>query len=423
MIASMGLDPARAIPMATDILTAADFTLPNLGKAFTSLAMLHNAGVQIGNATILKRELAALSIEPSEFLAAIRELPNVAHIQYHAEIVRNLSRLRGIVGAADDLRANVFSRGAKAEDVIASLEASVLSLRTGARSESKMIGELWDEVIAQYETQVSSGERRIILSGLPTLDDLGFVFAPGELAVLAARPGVGKTALAVQIAMHHASKNRGVLFVSLEMKDRELSSRVLLPSAGLNHHWLRTGQVDADSVAKMKVARGELGAPPLFVWSPGRVKASMIHAAASVLKASRDIKLVVVDYIGLVRADDPGRQRYEQIGEIVKSLRGIGQHLEIPVLALCQLNREGEKDNKRPRLSNLRESGDIEQDADIVAFLHPTSENRVDLILEKNRQGARGFRSLAWLPEHTRFDDSASSRPNYDKGIEEFNNR
>lgn len=421
----MGLDPVRAIPVATNIVTSSDFTGEGLGKTFAALAALHGAGAQIANPTILVRELKAMGIgNHVEVVKAINKIPNAAHIHYHAEIVRNLSRLRSIVGAADDLRTSIFTRGAKADDVIASLEASVLTLRSGARSESAMIGDLWDQVIAEYESQVSSGERRILLSGLPTVDDLGFVFAPGELAVLAARPGVGKTALGVQIGMHHAGKGRAVLFVSLEMKDRELSARVLLPSAGLNHHWLRTGLVDSEAVGKMKAARESLGAPPFYVWSPrGRIKAGMIHAAAAVLKASQDIKMLIVDYIGLVRPDDPTRQRYEQIGDVVKALRGIGQNLEIPVLALCQLNREGEKDNKRPRLSNLRESGDIEQDADIVAFLHPTSENRVDLILEKNRQGARGFRSLAWLPEHTRFDDSASSHRNYDASIEEFNNR
>jgi replicative DNA helicase len=350
-------------------------------------------------------------------------IANVAHVKHHADELRNLSRLRGMVVAADEFREAILSRGAKADEVVAALEASVLTLRHGAATDASPIGALWDDVIAEYEAQLSSGERRIILSGLPTLDDLGFVFAPGELAVLAARPGVGKTALALQVGMHHATKGRAVLFVSLEMKGKELGSRVLLPAAELNHHWLRTGKVDAQAIAQMKTARAELGAPPLFVWSPGRVKAGIIHAAASVLKASSDIKMLIVDYIGLVRPDDPGRQRYEQIGEIVKALRGIGQHLEIPVLALCQLNREGEKDNKRPRLSNLRESGDIEQDADLVAFLHPTAENRVDLILEKNRQGARGYRNLQWLPEHTRFDDSASSKPNYDRSMEDFNNR
>lgn len=412
ILASLILDPSKVAPMVANTLTRADFTDPNIGAAVDACVLLHNAGKPTNDLTLLERQLSAMAegwtMPSTRLMRIVGSLPHAHHAGMYADRVRLLSRLRTFFLTTSALSKQAFQKGADPDDLIATLESKVLAMRHGSGQNARTIGGVWDEVIDDFQKQVGSGNRRVLLSGLPAVDDMGFVFAPGELSILAARPRIGKTALSTQIAMHHAKHGRTVLIASLEMKDTALASRLLLPAAGLNHHWLRTGNLDQATVDGLRTTRQELGDYPLYVWSPGRVKAGVIHATAAVLKATNDLQLLVVDYLGLVKPDDTKQQRYEQVGEIVKSLRGIAQHLDIPVLALCQLNREADKE--RPRLSNLRESGDIEQDADIVAFLHRINETQVELIVEKNRQGGEGTRTLRWHPEQTRFDDESTGR-------------
>lgn len=408
----MLINPETVIPMVAAVASSADFTDPMLGKAFGTLAALHNAGVGLLDETIAIRELRAAGVTNAvDIIKASQSIPNESGGLFHASRVRNFARLRAIQGVAASIADELATPKAKADDVLGWIDGRMRQLRSGASTVAKPFGDVIDEVIGDLEERVDCPEPAVLLSGLPAADRAGFVFGAGELCVIAARPGVGKTSLATQIAMHHASRDRAVLFASLEMRDRDLVSRVLVATAGYNHQSIRTGSIDRMCIDDMIVAREKLGRPPLFVWSPGRVKAGMIHATAAVLKASHALRLLIVDYIGYVRPDDPSKQRYEQVGEIAKSLRDIGQHLQIPVICLAQLNREA--DSAEPKLSNLRESGDIEQDADVVAFLHhpePKDKTRVDLIVAKDRQGAAGRTSLLWHPEQTRFEDQSEGR-------------
>lgn len=421
------LDPERVIPMVASVLSSADFMVPKFGSAFEACVNLHRAGVSLFDPTVAIRELESAGIQnPHGIYAASLKIPNVSSVIYHADRVRNLSRLRTINASLAALRDDVFTPKASADEVLGTLESRLLRLRSGGAISVKEFSAVCDEVIEDMQARVGKPDPAVLLSGLPGADRAGFVFGNGELTILAARPGVGKTSLATQIAMHHAGKGRSVLMASLEMRDRELVSRVLISSAGHNHQFIRTNRVYQECVDDLRAASNTIGRPPLFVWSPGRVKAGMIHATASLLKASKDLRLLIVDYLGYVRPDDPRAQRYEQVGEVVKSLRDIGQHLQIPVICLAQLNRRA--DGAEPKLSDLRESGDIEQDADVVAFLHAPDANdktRVDLIVAKDRQGAVGQATLLWRPEQTRFEDQSGGteweRPRFD--ADEFNQR
>lgn len=404
----MLLDPQKVIPVVAQILKPSDFTDTTLGKACAALIALYTAGVAVHDQTVVLRELRAAGCDAAKLVGEAAKIPNVGTFQYHVDRVRNFSRLTQITGIVDGLRNELRTPKAQADEVLAWVESQVMRLRTGLSGSARPFAVIADEVIADLQSRVGNPEPSVLLSGIPGVDGTGFVFGDGELCILAARPGVGKTAFATQIAMHHAGKGRPVLMASLEMRDRELISRILYPTAGINHQWIRTNRVYQEAVDELRAAKEKIGSPPLFVWSPGRVKASVIHAAASVLKSSRDLRLLVVDYLGLVRADDSSRQRYEQVGEMAKALRDIGQHLQIPVLCLCQLNREA--GDAEPKLTNLRESGDIEQDADVVAFLHRTDardQSRVELIVAKDRQGAAGRTPLNFIAEQTRFEGTS----------------
>ena len=401
--------------MVASTITSQDFADQNIGMAVDACVSLHRAGKPLRDIALLSPALLSLGVPESvsgklQLLKTIQGIPHVGHIRYYADRVRDLSRLRSMHVAAESFQSRVLETGAKPEDVLEWLEAKLLTLRHGAANEAKPVAEVWSEIVDDLQKRVGEPEPIALMSGLPAADNLGFVFAPGELTILAARTSVGKTSLATQIGMHHARKGRAVLFASLEMRDKDVGSRLLSPAAGYNHQWVRTAPISQECVEEHRKAMEQLGEPPFFLWSPGRVKVGMIHAAASLLKASSDLRMLIVDYIGLVRADDQRQDRRDQLGEIAKGLRDIAQQLQIPVLCLSQLNREAERE--RPRLSNLRESGAIEEDADIVAFLHPDSKDstRVELIVAKNRQGGRGEVVLTWHKEQTRFDDETGGR-------------
>lgn len=408
----MLLDPERTIPVVCQTLTAKDFSDASHGAACEAIGNLYRSGVAVYDSTIALRELGAIigSDRAMGHISDMLGIPNIATFQWHVDRIRNLSRLRAVIAFAGEVKDEVLAVNSKADDVLAWMEARTMRLRQGVTSSAKPFAAVMDEVIEDYQSRVGKPETLVMMSGLPSADRCGFVFGSGELAILAARPGIGKTALATQIGLHHANKGRAVLMASLEMKDRALVSRVLVSRSGQNHQTLRTEVIIQEHVDRLRIARRSIGEPPLFVWSPGRVRAGMIHAAAAVLKATHNLRLLIVDYLGLVRADDPSRPRHEQVGETVKALRDIGIQLDIPVLCLCQLNREA--DGAEPKLSNLRESGDIEQDADCVAFLHvpaPDFETQVKLIVAKGRQGSKGSTILEFNPEATHFSEPSAT--------------
>lgn len=360
-------------------------------------------------------------------------VPNAAHATYYAEIVREKSRLRKII--------EVCTRGLReaydelpADDVAANLDAKLSERGREVGEDAVPIRQVWDGVIRSLETQQRHGTPPAMLSGLPCADSLGFVFVGGELTLLAARPTVGKTSMATQIGMHHAGKGRTVLFCSLEMRADALASRVLMAAAGVNHQRVRVRGVVSDELGSLRSAAEDIGDVPFFVWAPGRVKVAAIRAMATAMKSRRDLRLLIVDYTSWIIPDDPRSQSRERVGEIIKGLRSIGQRLEIPVLLLHQLNREGASET--PKLTHLRDSGCAEEDSDIVAFLHPAERprdtpgnepERVQLIVAKNRQGTVGETSLIWHREQTQFSDPADmpaqDRGNYDPSFAAFNQR
>lgn len=427
-LSSLILDPWRSVPILVKSVSESDFYDSAIGKLIFATITLHQAGQPVSDPIFLLNAWKQLGINDplaTEYgiIKLVDHTASTAHVQYHADIVRELGQRRKLVQILHQLQNKATEANAKIEDLFGWLDSQVLSIRHGASKAARLAHEVMDDVISQLEAQSLKKERSVLLSGFPAADERGFVFAPGEMVVLAARPGVGKTTIAAQIGLYHASQGRTVLMASLEMKDRELVSRFLVSSAGYNHQDIRTGIIDEVCLKDLRRAKEEFGTPPFVVWSPGRVKSGMIHATASVTKATRGLELLIVDYIGYVTPDDTTQKRNEQIGVITKALREIGQQLQVPVLALAQSNRSQDKD--RPTLSSLGESADIERDADIVAFLHAEKEGATDveLIIAKNRQGSKGTVRLKFDAVATRFiDPSVDVRlnKNYESSFSEW---
>lgn len=245
---------------------------------------------------------------------------------------------------------------------------------------------------------------RPTMSGFEALDSSAGGWMSGELVILAARPGVGKTTFAMQVAAHNAARERRVLFVSLEMRDRELVARMLSGDPGVDSRRLRAGRLGTADIDKLRAAADDIRDLPVRVWAPPSATLARIRGVAKREVAFGGLSLLVVDYIGLIRpaAGDTKRPRFEQVGEVSAGLKSLAKELDVPVLALCQLNREA--DGTEPRLSNLRDSGSIEQDADVVLFLHRET-TATKLIVAKHRHGETGSVALRFDGSTTRFSE------------------
>lgn len=430
MIGSVLLLP-DVLDSVAAIVSVEDFYDHACQRVFDCLLRLHEAGRAIDDTLLVSALKASGDWGPMGGAACLAKMVNgvcnAAHAVYYAEIVREKSQLRKMIMACTLALRDSYDE-VPSEDVAAGLESRLAGTAASDVAQALPIANVWDRVIADLRRSVGRADPPALLSGLPSLDHVGFVFAPGEITILAARPGVGKTSLATQIAMHHAGRGRPVLFVSLEMRDDALASRVLFARAGLNHQSVRTRGVSAADVDQVQQARDALGdALPLFVWAPGRVRVGAIRALASAVHAKHGLRLLVVDYTSWILADDARQQMRDQVGEKVKALRSLGQRLGVPVLLLHQLNREGA--GEKPQLKHLRDSGCVEEDADIVAFIHPVEAQppQVSLIVAKSRQGARGEVPLLWHAAQTQFADldtaPVEDRGNYEPDFATWNQR
>ncbi len=258
----------------------------------------------------------------------------------------------------------------------------------------------------------------------------------GELIILAARPSMGKTALAMNIGEHCAIVQKApVLFVSLEMSGIELADRMLCSLARVNGHRLRNGTISSDDRERLIHKANEISESPLYVDdSPSRTVSEIAATARRIKRKENGLGLIVIDYLQLIEPDNSRDPRQEQVAKIARRLKGMARELEVPLLCLSQLNRQAEdgKDH-RPKLSHLRESGAIEQDADVVMFVHREEyyhrgedkaqyAGQAEIIISKQRNGPVGDVELTWEAEYTRFSDRAPERHSEFDGLAEFDN-
>lgn len=395
-----------------DAIAESDFFDPELGRLFHILRGIHDSGQSILDPVLLRPTLVAMGLPEhitsyAHLVELLRIVPYAHNAPRYAEEIRRASRLRGLQQVADELASRTTEDGVDPAKVAEWLDARLLGVGRSRQSPVKRVDAIADEFLESLRNPPEQGEP--IMSGLLDLDRATGGFAPGELVILAARPGVGKTALATQIVKHNASYDRSALLVSLEMSDRELISRILCGMAGVDSRVVRGNRASVSDIQSLSDAASELGEDPAFVWSPTSTTVSAIRAIAKQHAAISGLRLLVVDYLQLVRpsADERKMQRHEQVASFSGALKILARELKVPVLCLAQLNREA--DGQEPKLSHLRESGSIEQDADMVLFLHKTKDatrtedGRTDLIIGKHRHGEVGAIELAWHPATTSF--------------------
>jgi replicative DNA helicase len=375
------------------------------------------------DALVLKeRLLASGRLEDVGGLPYIAELsgvvPTSANIDHYARIVMDKSLLRRLISSCTGIVAHAFEAP---EDVTTLLDTAESELFRIAEQRQvnpiAKIDDLLKESVDRIETQIRSHSA---ITGMPTgfdkLDELTAGFQPSDMVVLAARPSVGKTAFALNVARHLAVDNRkNVLIFSLEMSKSQLVQRLLCMQGRVNSMRLRTGFLAEEEFKKIQRAAGALHGAPIFIDDTPGISVMELRAKARRHMARHGCDMIVVDYLQLMSGGGRGRveSRQVEIADISRAIKGIARELRVPVLALSQLSREAEKDDVgRPKLSHLRESGAIEQDADVVMMLYrpktelpPASDAlQINLDLAKQRNGPTGEISLLFHRNFQRFD-------------------
>jgi replicative DNA helicase len=390
---------------------------------FLQMIAMHEANQRIDVMLLIERLRKAEMYEMvggAAYLAQLgKEVPTAAHAVYYARIVADKSVLRSLITASTEIVHEAYDPTSETRELLSRAEERIFAIledRGGAavRTISDVLQESLDRLDSRMHKEHGlSG----VETGFDDFDQMTGGLQKSELVILAARPSMGKTALAMNMAEHAALNTKTpVLFVSLEMAAAELGDRLLCSVAEVNGGRLRNGTVTQDERRKLIEAAGRLSESPLFIDDTPSRTMTEIAANARRLKRRSGLGLIVIDYLQLIEPDNPRDPRQEQVSKVARRLKGLARELQVPVLCLAQLNRqvEASRDNK-PQLSHLRESGAIEQDADVVMFVHrdeyyqTNEEDRervrgeADLLVRKQRNGPVGDVKLTWVHEFTRF--------------------
>lgn len=403
VLGSLLLNPAMCDEVRP-ILRPEDFYSEANGKVYGCILALLDAGIKIDVVTLCEALKKAGDFEFIGGAARILELshavPVAAHAAYYARIVREKSQKRSLIRtmgrglsdcyddsrSADEIRQWVQDR---LDQLSGTTEIEVVEARTATA-----------EAMSLARRAVEGGGPRGLTTGLESFDDSAGGLYPGELVILAARPGVGKSAMGMQFAMQTAIGNRGVLFISLEMSRAELMSRLLCGKAEIDASLVRTGRLNDHEFQKLEEVAPEIAGLPLHICDRPGLTAGDVRSIARRIHRKAPLALLVVDYLQRLMPADARIHRYEQIGRMTGELKQLARELNLPVLCLAQLNRQADgTTDAKPRLSHLRESGNIEADCDMCLLLHreelsrrndPDVKGKALLIVAKNRNGPTG---------------------------------
>ena len=416
-----------AFNQAATILTPRDFYRDAHRRLFDTMIQLNERGDAIDFVT-LKEELSRSGeLEevggPAYIAALVDGLPHATNIEYYARIVREKATLRNLIYSANKIVSTAYDAEFDANQILDEAEQAIFSIAEDRVREGFV--SMRALAHASFETIEQAHARKQLVTGVPSgfsdLDELTAGFQGGDLVIIAARPAVGKTALALNIAQNVGTRTeRTVGVFSLEMSKEQLFLRMLTSEAEIDGHRLRTGFLVESDWSRLPAALSTLSEARIFIDDTPGISVLEMRAKSRRLMAEHGLDLLIIDYIQLMQ----GRGRFEnrtlELGSISRSLKGLAKELNIPVLVISQLSRAPEsRSDHRPLLSDLRESGALEQDADVVILLFrpdqypdvaPEDERTVELNVAKHRNGPTGVIKLAFLKEQARFALRAKDR-------------
>jgi replicative DNA helicase len=369
---------------------------------------------------ILKRKNQLEEIGGASYLADLSEkIPTAANIEYYAKIVRQKSILRSLIHSATEIVSKASTAEENIEDILDFSEKTIFTI--AEQNIKRSFYPLKDILKSTFKNIEYLYEKKELITGVPTgftdLDNMTSGFQSSDLIIIAGRPSMGKTAFCLNIAQYAASEaNTPTAIFSLEMSKEQLALRMLCSEARVDNHKLRSGFVAESEWGKLSLAAGKLSDSKIYIDDSPGISVLEMRAKARRLKAEYGLGMVVVDYLQLMGGiKNRSESREQEISEISRSLKALAKELNIPVVALSQLNRRVEdRVDKRPHMADLRESGAIEQDADVILFIfrdevyHPDSEEakgKAEIIIGKQRNGPTGEVRLTFINEYTRFYD------------------
>ncbi len=351
----------------------------------------------------------------SAYIASLTDtVPSSANIDYYAGLVNDRASRRDLIRISQELKASSFDLQKDSDALLDSAEQKIFAL--AERNETTEVYGARQIMIKEIEIIESRYKSKNQFTGIPTgfakLDIYTSGFQNSELIIIGARPSIGKTALALSMIQNIACEKRIPCgFFSLEMPYESIGMRLLAQEARVPMQKIRSGMLKLDDVKKIQDAAGRWFEAPLFTVDTPNMRLVDLRAMARRMVSKNGVKIIFIDYIGLIATEDPKKQVFEQVSEISKSLKALARELQIPIVVLCQVARDAE--GQEPNLAQLRGSGSIEQDADVVMFLHrdrlkdEVAAQEAKIILAKQRNGATGDIPIMFLPSYSKFESKA----------------
>lgn len=419
VLGAIFLEPST-LTVASEILIPEDFYRTAHQQIYLTMLKLGDHGKAVDVVTVTEDLAAAKQIEDVGGIAYLSELaasvPTAANIEYYARIVEEKSLLRRLIRTATTIAQDGYNREDEVEDLLSEAEKSIMEV--AQRKNAGAFHNIKDVLVRTYDNIELLHNRKGDVTGIPTgfaeLDRMTAGFQRNDLIIVAARPSVGKTAFALNIAQNVATNtDEKVAIFSLEMGAEQLVMRMLCAEGNINAQNLRTGALTDEDWRKLTMAMGSLSNSGIYIDDTPGIRIGEIRSKCRRLKQEQGLGMILIDYLQLIQGNGrSGDNRQQEVSEISRSLKGLARELEVPVIALSQLSRGVEqRQDKRPMMSDIRESGSIEQDADIVAFLYrddyydkeSENKNMIEIIIAKQRNGPTGTVELAFVKEYNKF--------------------
>ena len=418
VIGSMIMD-SEAIMTASEILTSEDFYQRQYGILFDAMVELYNVGKAVDLVTLqdrLKEKDVPPEVASLEFVKDILDtVYTSAHIRQYATIVHEKAMLRKLIRTTEGIANTCYAGKESMEDIFVDTEKQIFDIIQ--QNTSGEYVPIKDVVLNALDKIEMASKTKGNVTGIPTgfidLDYKTAGFQPSDLILVAARPSMGKTALVLNIAQHMAFREDVTVAVfSLEMSKEQLVNRLLSLESRVDSQSIRTGNLTDEDWSKLIEGAGVIGKSHLIIDDTPGISVTELRSKCRKFKMEHNLGIIIIDYLQLMTGSKHSESRQQEISDISRSLKAVARELNVPVVALSQLSRAVEqRPDHRPMLSDLRESGAIEQDADVVMFIYrddyynkdTAKPNVAEIIIAKQRNGAIGTIELAWLPQYTKF--------------------
>ena len=419
------LSSKEAVSKAIQHLKPEYFYKSTHSQIYSVMLVLFDKGIPIDTISViemLKKNKQLDLVGGSYFITGLVEsVPTAAHVDRYSKIVTEKALLRNLITLSHDIAKEAYDDSQDIAEILDTVEQSIFAITNNRmRTGFTQINNIVVDALEKLEIIRASGGSVIgVPSGLIDLDDMTSGFQDGDLIIIAGRPGMGKTALALSMLRNASLDSKvGVGMFSLEMANHQLAMRLLCAEARVDSHYVRTGKLPSKLWRNLGISAGDLENAPIFLDDTPALSVLELRAKARRLKAEHNIGMIVVDYLQLMQGPKGVESRQQEISVISRSLKALAKELNIPVIALSQLSRAVEqRADRKPQLSDLRESGAIEQDADVVIFLYrpwiysqeDEDEGKAEVIVAKQRNGPTGTVQASFISKYARFENFSQS--------------